>query len=54
MRMTIYRVRIKSFPVFERSYKNNPWGYRNGTGAKFNLWSRRYAWDFEKVNLHNF
>jgi hypothetical protein len=45
-----YSVSEKSFPVFEGSYKENPLDYRNGTGAKFNVWSPRY---FEKVDLLN-
>jgi hypothetical protein len=32
-----YRVPIKSLLVFERSYNNNPWEYRNGTGAILKL-----------------
>jgi hypothetical protein len=46
-----YRVYQKYLPVFERLYNENPKDYRNGTGAKFNVWSRRYAWNFEKVDL---
>jgi hypothetical protein len=29
----IYRVFTKSLLVFERSYNDNLWGHRNGTGA---------------------